>query len=84
MASSDTKPLKYRFKSSGIDSLEKRITQEKIPSEKLFAGEDIINFSNGNFEKKATRDCAKTIMRKALDFHLGNKTLNIRKYLSKN
>lgn len=59
-------------------------SEEKIPSEKLFAGEDIINFSNGNFEKKATRDCAKTIMRKALDFHLGNKTLNIRKYLSKN
>ena len=59
-------------------------SEEKIPSEKLFAGEDIINFSNGNFEKKATRDCAKTIMRKALDFHLGNKTLNIRKYLLKN
>ena len=59
-------------------------SEEKIPSEKLFSGEDIINFSSGNFEKKATRDCAKTIMRKALDFHLGNKTLNIRKYLSKN
>ena len=51
---------------------------------KLFSGEDIINFDKGDFEKKGTRDTAKIIMRKALDFHLGNKTLNIRKYLAKN
>ena len=53
-------------------------------STKLFSGEDIINFGAGNLEKKVTRDTAKIIMRKALDFHLGNKTLNIRKYLAKN
>ena len=39
---------------------------------------------NQNFEKKETRDASKIIMRMALDFHLGSKTLNIRKYLTKN
>ncbi len=49
-----------------------------------FLGQDILDFSQGQFEKKATRDASKIIMRLALDYHLGNKTLNIRKYLTKN
>ncbi len=58
-------------------------TGEKFRNNSTFYGTDIINFSESNFEKKTTRDSAKTIMRKALDYHLGNKTLNTRKYLSK-
>ena len=42
------------------------------------------DYKKGNFEKKETRDASKIIMRMALDFHLGSKTLNIRKYLTKN
>jgi len=53
-------------------------------SHNTFLGQDIINFSEGKFEKKTTRDASKIIMRSALDYHLGNKTLNIRKYLTKN
>jgi recombinational DNA repair protein (RecF pathway) len=53
-------------------------------SHNSFLGQDIINFSEGKFEKKTTRDASKIIMRSALDYHLGNKTLNIRKYLTKN
>ena len=60
------------------------VSEENITSVKLFSGKDIINFSKGNFEKKETRVSAKTIMRQALDFHLGKKSLNIRKYLTKN
>ena len=60
------------------------LSEDKITSVKLFSGKDIINFSKGDFEKKETRDSAKFIMRQALDFHLGNKSLNIRKYLTKN
>ena len=56
----------------------------KEASKKSFSGLDIINFKKGNFEKKETRDASKIIMRMALDFHLGSKTLNIRKYLTKN
>ena len=52
-------------------------------SQLLFPGEDIINFSEGDFEKKTTRNHSKIIMRIALDYHLGNKTINIRKYLTK-
>ncbi|MEC7929264.1 MAG: DNA repair protein RecO [Pseudomonadota bacterium] len=60
------------------------IEKGNLNSEKSFSGLDIINFKKGNFEKKETRDSSKIIMRMALDFHLGNKTLNIRKYLTKN
>ena len=59
------------------------IDKDKVASQKSFSGLDIINFREGNFEKKETRVASKTIMRKALDFHLGSKTLNIRKYLTK-
>ena len=57
-------------------------TEENFRNKSTFCGTDIINFSESNFEKKTTRDSAKIIMRKALDYHLGNKTLNTRKYLS--
>ena len=60
------------------------IDKANIASQKSFSGLDIINFKKGNFEKKETRDSSKIIMRMALDFHLGSKTLNIRKYLTKN
>ena len=49
-----------------------------------FLGRDIIDFCEGRFEKQAVRNSSKTIMRIALDYHLGNKSLNIRKYLTKN
>ena len=60
------------------------IDKGTVTSQKSFFGKDIINFKKGNFEKKETRDASKIIMRIALDYHLGNKTLNIRKYLTKN
>ena len=49
-----------------------------------FLGKDIIEFSEGKFEKKSVRLSSKIIMRTALDYHLGNRSLNIRKYLKKN
>lgn len=49
----------------------------------VFKGDDILRFFEGNLEKKTTRDASKSIMRASLDYHLGNKTLNIRKYLRK-
>jgi len=60
---------------------------EKIsykPDEQFHLNDVSFNFKKGNFEKKETRDSSKIIMRMALDFHLGSKTLNIRKYLTKN
>ena len=60
------------------------IDKANVASQKSFSGVDIINFRKGNFKKKETRDSSKIIMRMALDFHLGSKTLNIRKYLTKN
>ena len=57
--------------------------KKSTSSQLLFPGEDIINFSEGDFEKKTTRNHSKIIMRIALDYHLGNKTINIRKYLTK-
>lgn len=47
----------------------------------FFLGNDIIEFSKGNLNEAGSRKAAKKIMRRALDFNLGNKTLNIRKYL---
>ena len=50
----------------------------------IFSGEDILSFSKGDFANTSSRNASKKIMRRALDFHLGNKTLNIRKYLMEN
>jgi len=52
-------------------------------STKGIKGLDIINFSKGNFENISTRRSAKKIMREAIDFHLGNKNLNLRQFLIK-
>ena len=52
-------------------------------STKEIKGIDIINFSKGNFKEISTRRSAKKIMREAIDFHLGNKNLNLRKFLIK-
>ena len=70
----------YRFDPDKGFSL---LTETNL-SNNAFLGQDIIDFSEGRFEKKTTRDASKIIMRAALDYHLGNKTLNIRKYLTKN
>ena len=59
------------------------LTNTQILSSNFYLGRDIKGFAAGDFEKKTTRDSSKTIMRKAIDYHLGNKQLNIRKYLSK-
>ena len=74
------KNCQYRFDPDKGFSLIKKTDNSQIS----FLGQDIIDFSEGQFEKKTTRDASKNIMRTALDFHLGNKTLNIRKYLTKN
>ena len=58
--------------------------KENDTSQISFLGKDLIDFEQGQFEKKTARDASKIIMRSALDYHLGNKTLNIRKYLTKN
>jgi len=50
--------------------------------EKLYKGKDILNFSEGDLTNSDTRIAAKQIMRKAMDFHLGNKNIKIREYLS--
>ena len=47
-----------------------------------FSGRDILNLSTGNFSSPDTLLASKKIMRQAIDFHLGNKTLKIREYLS--
>ena len=47
-----------------------------------FSGRDILNLSTGNFSSPDTLLASKQIMRQAIDFHLGNKTLKIREYLS--
>lgn len=47
-----------------------------------FSGRDILNLSTGNFSSPDTLLASKQIMRLAIDFHLGNKTLKIREYLS--
>jgi len=54
------------------------------PMTSSFSGKDILNFAKGNLVNPSTRNASKRIMRRALDFHLGNKTLNIRKYLIEN
>ena len=59
------------------------LPQTKSESNKNnFSGRDILNLSNGNFSSSDTLLASKQIMRQAIDFHLGNKTLKIREYLS--
>ena len=47
-----------------------------------YTGKDIINFSKGDLSSPETLSASKQIMREAIDFHLGNKPLKIREYLS--
>ena len=49
-----------------------------------FSGKDILSFAKGDLISTSSRNASKQIMRRALDFQLGNKTLNIRKYLIEN
>ena len=59
------------------------LPQTKSKSNKNnFSGRDILNLSTGNFSSPDTLLASKQIMRQAIDFHLGNKTLKIREYLS--
>ena len=60
-----------------------KLKSDSINSKSVFSGKDIINFSNGDLSDQGSRLASKQIMRLALDHHLGNKSLNIRKYLSK-
>jgi DNA repair protein RecO (recombination protein O) len=60
-----------------------KVQTDSIKSNGIFLGEDILNFSSGDLTKEGSRLASKKIMRLALDRHLGNKSLNIRKYLSK-
>jgi len=48
-------------------------------SEDIFKGKDILNLSKGDLEDLETRRASKIIMRRAIDTHLGNKSLNVRK-----
>ncbi len=54
--------------------------QEKHYEEK-YQGKDILNFSEGMLDSADTLIASKGIMRKAIDFHLGDKPLRIRDYL---
>ena len=73
--------LAYSFDPSlGFTALK---LKEGILPQSAFLGQDIINFSVGDLRSVKTRRASKSIMRKALDFHLENKTLNIRKYFIK-
>ena len=56
---------------------------DSIKSNGVFLGKDILNFSSGDLTEEDSRLASKKIMRLALDYHLGNKSINIRKYLSK-
>jgi len=47
-----------------------------------YTGRDIINFSKGDLSSPETISASKQIMREAIDFHLDNKPLKIREYLS--
>ena len=47
-----------------------------------YSGKDIINFCKGDLSSPETLLASKLIMREAIDFHLGNKPLKIREYLS--
>jgi len=60
-----------------------KLQTESIKSKGVFLGKDILNFSSGDLTEEDSRLASKKIMRLALDYHLGNKSLNIRKYLSK-
>jgi len=60
-----------------------KVQNDSINSNGIFLGKDILNFSTGDLTEEDSRLASKKIMRLALDHHLGNKSLNIRKYLSK-
>lgn len=60
-----------------------KLRTDSIKANGVFLGKDILNFSSGDLTEEDSRLASKKIMRLALDHHLGNKSLNIRKYLSK-
>lgn len=59
------------------------LESDVVTDKNHFSGKDILNFSKGNLENTDSRKASKQIMRQALDFHLGSKSLKIREYLSK-
>ena len=50
--------------------------------ENSYHGKDIINFLKGDLTSPDSLLASKQIMREAIDFHLGNKSIKIREYLS--
>ena len=60
-----------------------KVQTDSIKTNGIFLGKDILNFYSGDLTEVDSRLASKKIMRLALDYHLGNKSLNIRKYLSK-
>tara|TARA_B100001173_G_scaffold120079_1_gene104336 strand:+ start:1010 stop:1735 length:726 start_codon:yes stop_codon:yes gene_type:complete len=60
-----------------------KLQTDSIKANGVFLGKDILNFSSGDLTEQDSRLASKKIMRLALDYHLGNKSINIRKYLSK-
>ena len=60
-----------------------KLQNDLIKSKEVFLGKDILNFASGDLTEPSSRLTSKKIMRLALDYHLGNKSINIRKYLSK-
>ncbi len=60
-----------------------KLQNDLIKSKEVFLGKDILNFASGDLTEPSSRFTSKKIMRLALDYHLGNKSINIRKYLSK-
>ena len=55
---------------------------DELNKKNYYTGKDIINFSKGDLSSPETLLASKQIMREAIDFHLGNKPLKIREYLS--
>ena len=69
-------------------NLSKEQNQEAIElqlrSFELILLQELLSFAKGDLISTSSRNASKQIMRRALDFQLGNKTLNIRKYLIEN
>ena len=59
-----------------------QLLKDSSDKKNCYNGKDIINFSKGDLTNPDALLASKQIMREAIDFHLGNKSIKIREYLS--
>ena len=59
-----------------------QLLKDSSDKKNCYNGKDIINFSKGDLTSPDALLASKQIMREAIDFHLGNKSIKIREYLS--